>query len=587
VIRLIKKRKTEYKTMSPDFNPQFSKLGEILVYNGKATEGGVNEALAQQKTTNDKIGMTLIEMGMIEEDDFATAYSQQLGYRKADNFILLEADSTVAALIPEDFARENRVLAVNRNETTIIVAMEDPEDVVAIDSIKRLTNLIPDILVSGPTLLEKSLDKVYGEIQKTAEVAETIDSITVVSGDEGSQETIDLSPDKASKEDAPIVKLVNLIFQESIKERATDIHIEPMEKQVYVRIRIDGVLQVIMTPPVSSLSGLVTRIKILSNLNIAEKRLPQDGRFSIKSPGKDIDIRVSILPTVYGEKIVMRLLDKTGFDFNLTSLGFPKQNLGVFKKVINQPYGLVVVSGPTGSGKSTSLYAALKEIKNEKTNITTVEDPVEYQLDGVNQVQVFEDIGLTFGSTLRSILRQDPDVLLIGEIRDGETADIAVKFSLTGHLVFSTVHANDAPGTITRLLDIGIAPFLVGSCLNLVMAQRLVRRICNNCKKEYSATPEELAMIGLDPARITDSLYHGKGCTECRNTGYKGRLAIFEMIPMARELRKLVFESANEDDIRETALNNGMVTLREAGLARVLDGTTTPEEILRSTVEDL
>ncbi len=573
--------------MSPDFNPQFSKLGEILVYNGKATEGGINEALAQQKTTNDKIGVTLIEMGMIEEDDFATAYSQQLGYRKADNFILLEADSTVAALIPEDFARENRVLAVNRNETTIIVAMEDPEDVVAIDSIKRLTNLSPDILVTGPTLLEKSLDKVYGEIQKTAEVAETIDSITVISGDEGSQETIDLSPDKASKEDAPIVKLVNLIFQESIKERATDIHIEPMEKQVYVRIRIDGVLQVIMTPPVSSLSGLVTRIKILSNLNIAEKRLPQDGRFSIKSPGKDIDIRVSILPTVYGEKIVMRLLDKIGFDFNLTSLGFPKQNLGVFKKVINQPYGLVVVSGPTGSGKSTSLYAALKEIKNEKTNITTVEDPVEYQLDGVNQVQVFEDIGLTFGSTLRSILRQDPDVLLIGEIRDGETADIAVKFSLTGHLVFSTVHANDAPGTITRLLDIGIPPFLVGSCLNLVMAQRLVRRICNNCKEEYSATPKELAMIGLDPARVTNSLYHGKGCTECRNTGYKGRLAIFEMIPMARELRKLVYESANEDDIRQAALNHGMVTLREAGLARVLDGTTTPEEILRSTVEDL
>tara|TARA_B110000196_G_C21042520_1_gene613204 strand:- start:50 stop:1132 length:1083 start_codon:yes stop_codon:yes gene_type:complete len=360
-----------------------------------------------------------------------------------------------------------------------------------------------------------------------------------------------------------------------------------MEKQVYVRIRIDGVLQIIMTPPVSSLSGLVTRIKILSNLNIAEKRLPQDGRFSIKAPGKDIDIRVSILPTVYGEKIVMRLLDKTGFDFNLTSLGFPKQNLGIFKKVINQPYGLVVVSGPTGSGKSTSLYAALKEIKSEKTNITTVEDPVEYQLDGVNQVQIFEDIGLTFGSTLRSILRQDPDILLIGEIRDGETADIAVKFSLTGHLVFSTVHANDAPGTITRLLDIGIAPFLVGSCLNLVMAQRLVRRICKNCKEEYTSTPEEMALVGLDPGQIKGSLYHGKGCAECRNTGYKGRLAIFEMIPMARELRKLVFESANEDDIRQSALDNGMVTLREAGLARVLDGTTSVEEVLRSTVEDL
>ena len=360
-----------------------------------------------------------------------------------------------------------------------------------------------------------------------------------------------------------------------------------MEKQVYIRIRIDGVLQTIMTPPIASLSGLVTRIKILSNLNIAEKRLPQDGRFSIKAPGKDIDIRVSILPTVYGEKVVMRLLDKTGFDFNLTSLGFPKRNLNTFKKVINQPYGMVVVSGPTGSGKSTSLYAALKEIKSEKTNITTVEDPVEYQLDGVNQVQVFEDIGLTFGSTLRSILRQDPDVLLIGEIRDGETADIAVKFSLTGHLVFSTVHANDAPGTITRLLDIGIAPFLVGSCLNLVMAQRLVRRICTNCKEEYKASNEELKLVGLDPSKVDSPLYKGKGCAECRNTGYKGRLAIFEMIPMARDLRKLVFDNANEDEIRQSALDNGMVTLREAGLERVLDGTTSVEEVLRSTVEEL
>ncbi len=573
--------------MTADFNPQFSKIGEILVNNGKATESGINEGLVQQKTTNEKIGTTLIEMGLIEEDDFATAYGQQLGYKKADNFILLEADSKVAALIPEDFARENRVLGVSSSDTTIVVAMEDPEDVVAIDSIKRLTNLNPDILIAGPTLLEKALDKVYGEIQKTAEVEQTIDSITVVSGDEGSQEEVDLSPDKASEEDAPIVKLVNLIFQESIKERATDIHIEPMEQQVYIRIRIDGVLQTIMTPPIASLSGLVTRIKILSNLNIAEKRLPQDGRFSVKSPGKDIDIRVSILPTVYGEKVVMRLLDKTGFDFNLTSLGFPKQNLNTFKKVINQPYGMVVVSGPTGSGKSTSLYAALKEIKSERTNITTVEDPVEYQLDGVNQVQVFEDIGLTFGSTLRSILRQDPDVLLIGEIRDGETADIAVKFSLTGHLVFSTVHANDAPGTITRLLDIGIAPFLVGSCLNLVMAQRLVRRICTNCKEEYEPTKEELLLVGLEPGKVDGPLYKGKGCAECRNTGYKGRLAIFEMIPMARELRKLVFDNANEDEIRQTALDNGMTTLRDAGLERVLDGTTSVEEVLRSTVEDL
>ena len=573
--------------MSTDFNPQFSRIGEILVHQGKVSESQLNQALAQQKNTREKLGQTFIDMNVITEEDLTGVYALQMGFKKADNFILLEADSTIAAMIPEDFARSNRVLAVNRNESTLVVAMEDPEDLVAIDAIKRLTNLNPEILVSGPTLMEKALDKGYGENQKSAEVSETIESITVISGDEGSQEVVDLSPDKASEEDAPIVKLVNLIFQESIKERATDIHIEPMEKQVYIRIRIDGVLQIIMTPPVSSLSGLVTRIKILSKLNIAEKRLPQDGRFSIRAPGKDIDVRVSILPTVYGEKIVMRLLDKTGFDFNLTSLGFPRENLGVFKKMINQPYGMVVVSGPTGSGKSTSLYAALKEIKSEQTNITTVEDPVEYQLDGVNQVQVFEDIGLTFGSTLRSILRQDPDILLIGEIRDGETADIAVKFSLTGHLVFSTVHANDAPGTITRLLDIGIAPFLVGSCLNLVMAQRLVRRICQNCKEEYTPTADELKLVGLERDRVKGSLFHGKGCTECRNTGYRGRLAIFEMIPMARNLRKLVYENANEDDIRQTALENGMVTLREAGLTRALDGTTSLAEVMRSTVEEV
>ena len=573
--------------MNTEFNPQFSRIGEILVHQQKISESQLNEALVQQKNTHEKLGQTLMDMNFINEDDLMTVYSMQLGYKKADNFILLDADSTVSAMIPEDFARTNRVMAVSKNETTLIVAMEDPEDLVAIDSIKRLTKLNPEILVTGPTLLEKALEKVYGEIQKSAEVDEAISGITVISGQEGSEELVDLSPDKASAEDAPIVKLVNLILQEAIKERATDIHLEPQEGQVTVRIRIDGVLQIIMTPPISSLSGLSTRIKILSKLNIAEKRLPQDGRFSIKAPGKDIDVRVSILPTVYGEKVVMRLLDKTGFDFNLSSLGFPQENLGIFKKVINQPYGLVVVSGPTGSGKSTSLYASLKEIKNERTNITTVEDPVEYQLDGINQVQVFEDIGLTFAGSLRSILRQDPDILLIGEIRDGETADIAVKFALTGHLVFSTVHANDAPGTITRLLDIGIAPFLVGSCLNLVMAQRLVRRLCAKCKEEYTPTKEELAFIGLDPGRVKEDLWRGKGCAECRNTGYRGRTAIFEMIPMSRNLRSLVYDNANEDEIREAALKNGMTALREAGIKRVLDGTTTIEEILRSTVEEL
>ena len=573
--------------MSAEFNPQFQRIGEILVHAGKISDDQLNEALAQQKNTHEKLGQVLIDMGVIQEDDLITAYSMQLGYRKADNFLLLEAKSEVVALIPEDFARSNSVLAVQRSKRSLIVAMEDPEDIAAIDSIKRLTGLEPDIVVVGPSLLAKAMDQLYGQIQKADQVEEAIQGITVITGDEDSAEEVDLSPEKASEEDAPIVKLVNLILQEAIKERATDIHIEPQDRKVNVRIRIDGVLQIIMTPPSSSLSGLVTRIKILSKLNIAEKRLPQDGRFSIKTATKDIDVRVSILPTVYGEKIVLRLLDKSGFDFNLTTLGFPQKHLGVFKKVINQPYGMVVVSGPTGSGKSTSLYAALKEIKDERTNITTVEDPVEYQLDGISQVQVFEDIGLTFGSTLRSILRQDPDVLLIGEIRDSETADIAVKFSLTGHLVFSTVHANDAPGTLTRLLDIGVAPFLVGSCLNLVMAQRLVRRICEKCKEEYKPTKEELSLIGLKPQNVKGKLHRGKGCADCRNTGYRGRIAIFEMIPMSMTLRKLVFDNANEDEIRQAAMKQGMETLRDAGNQRVLDGTTTVDEILRSTVEEI
>ena len=573
--------------MSADFNPQFQRIGEILIHVDKISESQLNEALVQQKNTHEKLGQVLIDMGMVEEDDLITAYSMQLGYRKADNFLLLEADPDVVGIIPEDFARSNSVLAVQKSNKTLTVAMEDPEDIAAIDSIKRLTRLEPDIVVAGPTLLGKAMDQLYGQIQQAGQVEEAIQGITVITGDDDSAEEVDLSPEKASEEDAPIVKLVNLILQEAIKERATDIHIEPQQNKVNVRIRIDGVLQVIMTPPSTSLSGLVTRIKILSKLNIAEKRLPQDGRFSIKTATKDIDVRVSILPTVYGEKIVLRLLDKSGFDFNLTTLGFPQNYLGVFKKVIKQPYGMVVVSGPTGSGKSTTLYASLKVIKDERTNITTVEDPVEYQLGGISQVQVFNDIGLTFGSTLRSILRQDPDVLLIGEIRDSETADIAVKFSLTGHLVFTTVHANDAPGTITRLLDIGVAPFLVGSCLNLVMAQRLVRRICGKCREEYKPTKEELALIGLKPQSVKGNLYRGKGCTECRNTGYRGRIAIFEMIPMSREMRKLVYDSANEDEIRQAALKGGMESLRDAGNHRVLDGTTTVEEVLRSTVEEL
>ena len=574
--------------MEQEFNPQFQKIGDILVHEGKISDSQLNSALAEQKVSKEKLGTVLLDQGLITEDDLIKVYSMQLGYDLASDEDLFSADPEVVQIIPEDFARQNMVLALRKSNTTIVIAMEDPEDLVAIDSLKRLTNLNPEVLVASPSGLNRALDQIYGKIRQAGEVEEAVESIKVISGDEENQEEVDLSPDKVSTEDAPIVKLVNLILQEAIKERATDIHLEPQQDIVSVRIRIDGVLQTIMTPPISSLSGLVTRIKILSNLNIAERRLPQDGRFTIKASKREIDVRDAVLPTVYGEKTVLRLLDKSGFGFSLKGLGFEDRMYSIFRRVIAQPYGMVVVSGPTGSGKSTSLYASLKEIKNEATNITTVEDPVEYQMDGINQVQVHESIGLTFSSSLRSILRQDPDILLIGEIRDEETADIAVKFSLTGHLVFSTVHANDAASTVTRLLDIGIKPFLVGSCLNLVMAQRLVRTICANCKEEYSPSDEELDRIKLEKSRLNGKkLFQGKGCSQCRNTGYHGRTGIFELIPMSRSIRGLVFDNANEDLIRQKALEEGMVNLRESGIEKVLNGITTISEVLRSTVEDI
>ena len=574
--------------MSVEFNPQASKLGEILIHINKLSESQLQEALLVQKNTKNKLGVVLVKNGFITEDDLVTVYSMQLGYRKADDEFLLNIDPKVASIIPEEFARQNAVLVLEKSNSSIKVAMEDPEDITCIDALQRLTGLVPDVLVVGPNTLERALDEVYGEIKKSGEVKKVFEGITVISGDDEKKEEVDLSPEKASKEDAPIVKLVNMILQESIKERATDIHIEPQEKNVIVRIRIDGVLQTIMTPPNTSLSGLVTRIKILSKLNIAEKRLPQDGRLTIKTTEKEIDVRVSILPTIYGEKIVMRLLDKTGFDFNLKSLGLEKELYQIFKKVIARPYGMIIASGPTGSGKSTTLYASLKEIKNDLINITTVEDPVEYHLDGINQVQVFEHIGLTFGASLKFILRQDPDILLIGEIRDQETADIAVKFSLTGHLVFSTLHANDAVSTITRLLDLGVPPFLVGACVNLVMAQRLVRKICPHCREEYDPSEEELKLVGLSRKRLNGKkLHQAKGCRECRNTGYLGRTGIFELIPMTRKVRALIYDNANEDEIRSCAMKEGMVSMRESGLRKILDGTTTIQEVLRITMDDI
>ena len=570
-----------------NFNPQFQRIGDILVHNGVISQDDLTRALDDQKTSNEKIGAILIKLGCINEDELIDAYSQQMGKKPIDIEEILKANLEVTALLSEDFAKEKNIVALNKSENSIIVVMSDPEDISTLDAVKKLTNLNPEIFISGSNNIKKALDILYGKIKKSGEVESAISSISIVKGDDETGEEVNLEKEEVSAEDAPFVKLVNLILLEAIKEGSTDIHIEPGRDEVKVRIRIDGVLVQIMSPPASSLNGIVARIKILSKLNIAEHRLPQDGRMKLKTSERDIDVRVSILPTVHGEKIVLRLLGSGNKTLTLQNLGFPDKKLKIFRKWINQPYGMVIISGPTGSGKSTTLYASLMEIMSEQINITTVEDPVEYQIPGINQVQMHDDIGLNFTASLRSILRQDPDVLLIGEIRDAETADIAVKFSLTGHLVFSTVHANDAPSTVTRLLDLGIAPFLLGSSLNLIMAQRLVRTIDDSAKEEYTPSSNELSKINMSSEKVKSTkFFRGKPTTDNHQTGYKGRTAIHEILEVNNDMRELIFDGSSQNNIKKLAIKNGMTSLRDAGIDKIKAGETTIEEVLRATVED-
>ena len=568
-----------------NFNPQFQKIGDILVHQKIISADQLNNALTEQKSTKDKLGNILITQGSITEDELVNAYSMQCGHRSISRDEMLKVDQSIVSLLPEDFAKENNVLALSKKDNYLAIAMEDPEDLSTLDSIRKLTNLSPEILVAGRSSIKDALENLYDKVKKSGEVESAISKISIVRGDDDDGDELDLGSENVSAEDAPFVKLVNLMLTEAIKEGSTDVHIEPGKDNVNVRIRIDGVLVTIMSPPINSLNGMVTRIKILSKLNIAEHRLPQDGRMKIKTDSKEIDVRVSILPTVHGEKVVLRLLGSGGKTLTLSNLGFPDDKLKVFRKWINQPYGMVIISGPTGSGKSTTLYASLMEIQNEGINITTVEDPVEYQIPGINQVQMHDDIGLNFSSSLRSILRQDPDVLLIGEIRDEETADIAVKFALTGHLVFSTVHANDAPSTIARLLDLGIPPFLLGSSLNLIMAQRLIRTIDENEKEEYQPSKNEIERVGLEKDKNI-RYYRGKPATSNHNTGYKGRTAIHEILEVSTDVRQLIYDNASQLEMKKLAIKNGMTPLRDAGLEKIKKGVTTIDEILRATVEE-
>ena len=568
-------------------NYQFMKLGDILVKENIITQSDLDKALIEQKETREKLGYVLIKQGAIVEENLVRAFSLQLGKEQVSEEDMFSANPDIIKLIPEDFSIENNVLALNKSDDTLVVAMEDPDDVPVIDAIQKLTSLTVDPRVAGSLSIKAAIDKHYGKIKQSGEVDTAVANITIVKGHEEDGDELDLGTEEVSAEDAPFVKLVNLILNEAIKEDSSDIHIEPGRDTVSVRIRVDGVLLQIMSPPMSSLNGMVTRIKILSKLNIAEHRLPQDGRMKIKLKDRDIDVRVSILPTVHGEKVVLRLLGSGSKELTLTNLGFPENKLKVFRKWIRQPYGMIIISGPTGSGKSTTLYAALQEIYSEGINITTVEDPVEYQIPGINQVQMHEEIGLDFTSSLRSILRQDPDVLLIGEIRDKETADIAVKFSLTGHLVFSTVHANDAPSTIARLLDLGIPPFLLGSSLNLIMAQRLIRTIDPDAKKEYKPLDQELKLLSFPKDKVNSTkFYQGTPKASNHNTGYKGRTAIHEIMEVNSTIRNLIYKNADQDKLFEQAKQNGMTTLREAGIGKIISGETTISEILRSTVQE-
>jgi len=568
------------------FNPQFARIGEILVHNGFVTEDQMKEALVKQNNFGLKLGETLRKLGYLTEEHLLEALHQQLEYDIVDENQLLELDTEIVKIIPEPFANQNRVIAIQDNGDSIVVAMTDPENIVVLDSLKKILGKSVSPILIGEDVLTDTLERYYKSIRTTSQVEDAVENFEFVAVDEDENE-ITIDSKKAEAADTPVVKLLNLIITEAIKANATDIHIEPLTKSTRVRFRVDGALREVMSPPIGLHPGIVSLIKVMSKLNIAERRLPQDGHISLKTVIKSVDVRVSIVPTVTGEKVVMRLLDKGEFGFNLFTLGFMDRDLTIFQKWIHRPYGIMIVSGPTGSGKSTTLHAALKEIRNIENNIVTVEDPVEYRLDGITQIETKEKIGLTFGSSLRSVLRQDPDIVLIGEIRDQETADIAIKFSLTGHLVFTTLHANDAAATITRLLDIGIAPYLVASSLNLVMAQRLVRKICPHCIKDYTPTDKELKDAGISKQEaIGIDFKKGSGCVHCNNTGYSGRTGIFEMLEVRQDIRKLIFEGENQDIIKEHAINHGMTTLHDSAIDKMKKGMTTIQEVIKLTVSD-
>ena len=590
-----------------------AKLGEILVRENLISPQHLRQALDYQREHGGRLGFNLVKLGLVSDDTITAILSRQYGIPSV-NLELFDIEESVLRLIPQEVAQKYSVLPLSRVGATLTLAMVDPTNVFAMDDIKFMTGLNVEPVVVAEASVQVAIAKYYSTTREIELASVTPDFAVSGNGNSFSEsdlvsldtldldhsvaeevevfeenEEIDLSSLTRMSEDAPVVRLVNVLMVDALRRGASDIHVEPYEKELRIRFRIDGVLYDVMHPPLKMRDALISRIKIMSKLDISEKRLPQDGRIKIRvkvdSRSRELDFRVSTLPTLFGEKVVLRLLDKEKLMLDMTNLGFEPDSLVKFQRNISRPYGMVLVTGPTGSGKTNTLYSALQSLNTTDPNIMTAEDPVEFNLPGINQVQMKEQIGLNFAAALRSFLRQDPNIILVGEIRDFETAEIAIKAALTGHLVLSTLHTNDAPSTISRLMNMGIEPFLVATSVNLIQAQRLIRRICKDCKKEHPTPKEALMEIGFS-ADEADKIktFKGRGCPSCNDTGYKGRIGLYEVMEVTDEVRELILIGASALELRKKSIEDGMITLRESGLQKVRNGLTTIEEVVRETV---
>jgi type IV pilus assembly protein PilB len=562
------------------------RIGELLVRSNLITADQLQKARQEARAKNERLGHQITKLGYLQESELTDFVAKQYGLPTID-LADFEVDREVIKLVPEEVATKHSVIPVNRAGSTLILATADPSNIFAIDDIKFLTGYNVEVVVAAEDQIKAAIDRYYDQSSSFADVMSDLDveDLELVQD----EDDVDVSELARESEDAPVVKLVNLILTDAVKRVASDIHIEPYEKEFRVRYRIDGVLYEVMKPPLRLRNAITSRVKIMSELDIAERRLPQDGRIKLKmGRGKEMDFRVSVLPTLFGEKVVLRLLDKGNLQLDMTKLGFEAAQLEVFQECIHRPFGMVLVTGPTGSGKTTTLYSALSELNKTTENISTAEDPVEFNLMGINQVQMHEDIGLNFAAALRSFLRQDPDIIMVGEVRDFETAEIAIKAALTGHMVLSTLHTNDAPSTVNRLLNMGIEPFLVASSVNCIVAQRLARRICEECKDRDTETVKQaLIDAGCSPEEASKAtVYRGRGCRNCSDTGYKGRVALYEVMDLTEPLKDFVLNGASAMELKREAIRGGMTTLRRSALSKLLEGTTTLSEVLRVSASD-